>query len=177
MADLDDEFVEFVHVRGPALLRTARLLAGGDPHGAEDLLQATLEKTYLAWPRIRVPAAREAYARKTMARLAVKWNKRPAHRVERLVAEAPERAPAGHDDLPLGRADAAAFLQRLSPRQRAVIVLRYYDDLTEEQIADALGCSRGAVKSHSARALKSLRLQLERELSLHGGGHSNASGH
>jgi RNA polymerase sigma-70 factor (sigma-E family) len=177
LANRDLEFVEFVHARGPALLRTARLLAGGDTHAAEDLLQTTLEKTYLAWRRIRVPAAREAYARTTMARLAVRWSMSRAHRSEHLVAEVPERGPDGHEDALLGRVDAAAYLRRLSPRQRAVIVLRYYDDLTEEQIADALGCSRGAVKSHSARALKRLRVHLQRELSLHGGGHGDASGH
>jgi RNA polymerase sigma-70 factor (sigma-E family) len=158
----DDEFAEFVAVRYRALVRTGLLLTGDRGH-AEDLAQSALIRTYLAWGRLREPANAEAYARRTLVRLALRarqrrWNAEiPAGRVGQEGAGAP-----GHDDLVL---DVRRALAALPPGQRAVLVLRYLDDQSEAQTAQLLGISVGTVKSRAARGLASLRRAglLERE--------------
>lgn len=154
---LDAEYVEFVQARSSALLRTACLLTAGDRHAAEDLVQTALAQAFVAWWRIREPAAREAYVRRILVRTAVRRTRRRAWRSEELVAEPPDD-PANDPSEPVDqRLTMWPWLQALPTRQRAVLVLRYYEDLSEEQIAEALGCSRGSVKSHASRALATLR--------------------
>lgn len=137
--DADVEFREFVATRSPALLRTAYLLSGGDWALAEDLLQATLTKTYLAWGRIRHREAPESYVRRTLATTATSWWRRRWHG-ERPAAVLPE---IGLSD-PGSEFDERDALWRLvlalPVRQRAVLVLRFYEDLSEAEIADALAC-------------------------------------
>lgn len=150
--DAERDFDAFVSSRGPALLRTAYLLTG-DRHLAEDLMQTALAKTYRHWPRVRTGSP-EAYVRQAMVRENISWWRR-RRGVEVVVADVPERAGARPDVDRRLALDAA--LRQLSPHQRAVIVLRYYADLTERQAADALGCSVGTVKSQAHRALARLR--------------------
>lgn len=155
MARRDDDFVAFVDARSAALLRTARLLSAGDQHAAEDLVQTALEKAYVAWPRIQRKGAQEAYVRAILTRSAIDRTRQRSRRGEVVTDEVPEvhvHAPGPED-----RDEVFGLLEQLSPRQRAVLVLRYYEDLSETQIADALGCSTGTVKAHASRALAALR--------------------
>jgi RNA polymerase sigma-70 factor (sigma-E family) len=146
-----DDFEAFIGARYAALLRTAYLLTG-DHHDAEDLLQQTLVKAVGAWKRIKGDP--EPYVRTILVRQNIsRWRRR---RWRELTTDAPPETPvteAGAEDrLALHRA-----LGELAPRQRAVIVLRYYEDLTEVQTADALGISVGTVKSQTRDALRRLR--------------------
>jgi RNA polymerase sigma-70 factor (sigma-E family) len=159
VADTEAEFTAFVAARSGALMRTAHLLAGDRQHG-EDLLQQTLTKVYLSWRKIRDPQAAEAYARRTLATTAVSWRRRRWHG-EHASEVLPERLgdadeTAGVDErLRVWKAIAA-----LPAKQRAVVVLRYYEDLSESEIAALLGVSAGTVKSQASRALASLRGRL-----------------
>jgi RNA polymerase sigma-70 factor (sigma-E family) len=154
----DAAFTAFLAARGPALLRTAYLLTG-DRQTGEDLFQTALAKTYVAWPRIRDKAGVEAYARRTMVTTHTSWWRRH-WRGETPTEHLPERAAADptaeHDE----RDRLWRHLQVLTERQRAVVVLRFYEDLGEAETAALLGCSRGAVKSHTHRALNRLRAAL-----------------
>jgi RNA polymerase sigma-70 factor (sigma-E family) len=153
------EFTEFVATRSAALLRTAYLLTG-DRQLAEDLVQTALGKAYPLWGGIREPRAAESYVRTAMVRILIGWRKRHAWSRERVASEPPETAvlPAG-DEID-ARVRLWPLVVTLPPRQRAVVVLRYYEDLTEPQTAAILGCSTGAVKSHNSRALQTLRARL-----------------
>ena len=153
LSDLSD-FDEFVVARGAALLRTAYLLTG-DRHLAEDLVQSALAKTYRHWKRVR-GGSPEAYVRQVMVRENISWWRR-RRVVETPVADVPERAASGAGSDVDRRVSLDAALRLLSAQQRAVLVLRYYEDLTERQAADALGCSVGTVKTQAHRALKRLR--------------------
>jgi RNA polymerase sigma-70 factor (sigma-E family) len=156
MAIDDEEFVRFAEAVSPRLRRTAFLLCG-DWHTAQDLAQTTLAKVFVAWRRINKRDAVTAYALRTLlnAYLADGRKRRPG---EVLTAELPEHAA----DLPAPELRLAVLdaLATLPPRARAVVVLRYWADMSVEQTAAALGCSTGNVKSQSARALDKLRLQL-----------------
>ncbi|MFD0783666.1 SigE family RNA polymerase sigma factor [Micromonospora azadirachtae] len=151
----DDEFTAFVNERGDMLLRIAYALAGNQ-HGAEDLLQNALAKAYARWPRIRGDA--EPYVRRILYHDQVSGWRRRSRRPEVPVAVLPERttgADSGDQtDLRLLLRDA---LRTLPPRQRAVLTLRYLEDLTVEQTATALGCGTGTVASQTSRALAKLR--------------------
>ena len=155
MARRDDDFVAFVDARSAALLRTARLLTAGDQHAAEDLVQTALEKAYVAWARIQRKGAQEAYVRSIMTRAAIDRTRQRTRRGEVVTDEVPD-VPV-HQAGPEDRDQVFGLLELLSPRQRAVVVLRYYDDLSEAQIAEALGCSTGAVKAHASRAMAAMR--------------------
>jgi RNA polymerase sigma-70 factor (sigma-E family) len=151
-----DEFIEFATVVSPRLRRTAFLLCG-DWHTAEDLAQTTLAKMFVAWHRVGQLDAVYAYATRTLVNtyLAGRRRKRAA---ELLLGRLPDRAvepPA--PELRLVVLDALATLP---PKARAVVVLRYWEDLSIEQVADLLGCSPGNVKSQSARSLDKLRVLL-----------------
>jgi len=149
------EFAAFVAARSRALLRTAFLLCG-DWGQAEDLLQTALGRTYLAWPRLRDRDRPEAYVRRVLATTHVDARRRFWHR-ERATGTTPE--PSGVD--PYRTVDEWDALRRallsLGPRQRAAVVLRYYDDLSVDEVAEVLGCAAGTVKSQSARGLATLR--------------------
>lgn len=158
MSTTDQDFADFVVARWSSLYRLAYLLAGS-PAGAEDLLQTTLEKAYVKWPRIRQMEYPEAYVRRMLATGAASAGRRAWIR-ERPSADVPERRDTS-DDLPvLDHALLWPLVCALPTRQRAVVVLRYYEDLTEAQIADVLGCAPGTVKSQASAAMKALRLAL-----------------
>jgi RNA polymerase sigma-70 factor, ECF subfamily len=148
-------FRALVDGRGQAMLRTAYLLTG-DWGAAEDLLQSALVVTWTRWGSLREPAAAEAYTRRTLARLSVRRWRRRWHG-ERPTEALPEAAVDGD----LGRVDdrvaLAAALRQLPARQRAVVVLRFFDDLSEADTAAALGVPVGTVKSTTSRALAALR--------------------
>jgi RNA polymerase sigma-70 factor (sigma-E family) len=151
-----EAFRAYVAGRSPALLRTAYLLTGhrGD---AEDLLQTALAKTYLAWDRIREREALDGYVRRVMVNTHTSWWRR--RKVEEYPTDAlPERRTDRDptDDLALHDALWTA-LAGLPKRQRAMVVLRYYEDLSEAETADVLGVSIGTVKSTTSRALVKLR--------------------
>ncbi|GII64569.1 RNA polymerase sigma24 factor [Sphaerisporangium krabiense] len=151
-------FREFVSARSPALIRFGFLLTGGDQHAAEDLLQTVLVKTAARWSRVDDP---EPYVRRAMYRQQVSWWRLASHRRETTVADAPEApGPSARD-----HADAAEVklvlrhaLARLTPRQRAALVLRYFEDLPEAQVAQIMGCSVGTVRSTVHRSLARLRV-------------------
>ncbi|WP_214110484.1 SigE family RNA polymerase sigma factor [Acrocarpospora catenulata] len=151
-----EEFRAYVVTRGAALLRVANQLTG-NPADAEDLLQAALAKTYQAWDRIQDRAALDGYVRRAMVNINISWWRR--RKLEEYPAdELPELAfyqDPGHRYDELEHA-----LSRLPVRQRTAIVLRYYEDMTEPEIAKALGISVGTVKSTVSRGIAKLRGEL-----------------
>ncbi|MDP9823224.1 SigE family RNA polymerase sigma factor [Nocardioides massiliensis] len=154
-------FEELVHGRSPALRRTAYLLVG-DRGLADDLLQEALVKTYVAWPRLRDQGAAEAYCRKAIVTTAISWWRRRSWS-ERPTDELVENGVAV-DGTATERADTRAWmwaeLAKLPPRQRAAVVLRFYDDLSVAEVAAVLNCSEGTVKSQVHDALNKLRAAL-----------------
>jgi RNA polymerase sigma-70 factor (sigma-E family) len=154
-ASADAEFGEWMSARQGALVRTAYLLTGSQ-HAAEDLVQTTLTKLYLAWDRIADRQHVDAYARRALVNEhRSTW--RRAHRRLEVLSDAVPEAPLAATEYDGEREAVWRFVQSLPPRQRAVIVLRYYEDLSEAEIADLLGISTGTVKSQASRALASLR--------------------
>ncbi|MDQ4054535.1 MAG: SigE family RNA polymerase sigma factor [Actinomycetota bacterium] len=153
MSDLEGQagFEQFVAARRQALLRTAYLLTGHH-EDAEDLVQVALVKAVPHWKKIA--ASPEPYVRKILAREAIsrwrgrRWREVPSEHLPEVEV---------HADDATRREAMRAALMRLAPRQRAVVVLRYYEDLTERQTAEALGISVGTVKSHARDALARLR--------------------
>lgn len=160
-ADIDREFREFVTGRSPALLRTAYLL-GGDWATAEDLLQVALTKTYLAWLRLGTIEAIEPYARRVLVNTATSWWRRRWHG-ERPTEVLPDMPASDGLDERLERDRLWRHVVTLPARQRAVLVLRFYEDQSEAETARLLGVSVGTVKSQCARALASLRARLAAE--------------
>ena len=149
----DDDFRDFVRSRGATLSRTAYLLTG-DHHLAQDLLQTALATTYQHWPRVR-DGNPEAYVRRALHNTSISWWRRrePAH----LAADSTPSI-ADSTDATVRRLAVIDALRVLTPRQRTVVVLRYFEDLTEVRTAAELGISRGAVKSMSRQALQRLRV-------------------
>ncbi|MGP4000036.1 SigE family RNA polymerase sigma factor [Streptomyces sp. 8N706] len=151
-------FSSYVRARGPVLLRTARSLTA-NPCDAEDLLQTALTKTYLAWERIEDHRALDGYVRRALLNTRTsQWRKR---RIDEFSCEelperesAPEPDPAEQQVL---RDAMWRAVLRLPDRQRAMVVLRYYEDLSEARTAEVLGVSVGTVKSAVSRALAKLR--------------------
>ncbi|MEU7135754.1 SigE family RNA polymerase sigma factor [Streptomyces sp. NPDC046261] len=141
--------------RYSSLVRTARLLTGS-PARAEDLAQEALLRTYRAWRRIGREEAAEAYTRTTMVRLLMR-DRRRRWSLEVPAGRLPDVPEPGHDDQVATRVAVREVLRTLPAGQRAVLVLRYYHQLSEREIAKALGCSPGTVKSRTARALAALR--------------------
>lgn len=160
-ADIDREFREFVTGRSPALLRTAYLL-GGDWATAEDLLQVALTKTYLAWLRLGTIEAIEPYARRVLVNTATSWWRRRWHG-ERPTDVLPDMPASDGLDERLERDRLWRHVVTLPARQRAVLVLRFYEDQSEAETARLLGVSVGTVKSQCARALVGLRARLAAE--------------
>jgi RNA polymerase sigma-70 factor (sigma-E family) len=146
-----DAFDAFARGRMRELLRFAHVLTG-DPHRAADLVQDALERTLLAWSRVERKDDPEAYVRRAIVNRHISMWRRT--RRERLVAETPE---GRYDDQGGPDEQLWAALATLPPRQRAVLVLRFYEDLSEADTAATLGCSVGTVKSQSHKALARLR--------------------
>ena len=151
-----DEIRHWVVARSPALLRTAYLLTGSRAD-AEDLLQTALAKTYLAWHRVREREALDGYVRRVMVNTQTSfWRRRRVD--ERPTGDLPERGGGRDATADLDLHDALwTALAGLPRRQRAAVVLRYYEDLSEADTADVLGVSVGTVKSTTSRALARLR--------------------
>ena len=153
----EDEFRRFTAARWPGLVRTAYLLTGDLGH-AEDLAQTTLIKAYRSWSRVRRVDDIDAYVRKILvnANRSRFRSKRP---VEYSVATVPEHPTAAPDASRAVEERDVLFtaLAGLPPRQRAIVVLRYWEDLAEGDVAELLGCSVGTVKSQASRALAKLR--------------------
>ncbi|WP_344118367.1 SigE family RNA polymerase sigma factor [Streptomyces blastmyceticus] len=151
-------FTSYVRARGPVLQRTARSLTS-NPCDAEDLLQTALTKTYLAWERIEDHRALDGYVRRALVNTRTsQWRKRKVE--EFPYEELPERESGSAPDPAEQQALRDAMwraVRRLPDRQRAMVVLRYYEDLTEVQTAELLGVSVGTVKSAVSRALGKLR--------------------
>lgn len=152
----ESSYRDFVVARRRALLRTAFLLTG-DWHLAEDLVQITLAKLYVAWPRVCRREDVDAYARKTLLNAYLDERRRPWRR-EDAVDVVPDRADIATDQSdPTTRQRLVAALAQLPPRQRATLILRFWDDLSVDNVADLLNCSAGTVKSQTARGLERLR--------------------
>lgn len=147
-------FEEFVASRGRDLWRSAWLLTG-DAHKAEDLVQAALLKCWRRWPAISQDGSVEAYVRRAMVTTYSDWWRRKWR--SELPTEALPEGPGAATYLIEERQDTLVALAGLPRGQRAVLVLRFYDDLTEAQTADVLGVTVGTVKSQTSRALKALR--------------------
>jgi len=149
-------FDAFVRARLPALTRFAYAVTG-DPHTAADLVQDALEKTGLRWSRVERMGDPEAYVKRAIVNGRIsRWRKL---RRESLVEMLPE--PRAHVDVPARDDVMWQLLATLPRRQRAVLVLRYYEDMSEEQIAETLGCAPGTVKSQASKGLAKLRAALD----------------
>ncbi|WRZ93219.1 SigE family RNA polymerase sigma factor [Streptomyces sp. NBC_01007] len=157
----DEEFQSFVVGRWPRLMRTAFLLTG-EQHAAEDLVQTTLEQVYVAWRRVGAADEPEAYVRRVMINAHARRHRRKLKEFlapkddSGLARELPDSGD------PIARADdrgaLITALAQLPPRQRQAVVLRYWEDLSESQAAEAMGCSVGAVKSNAAKGIAKLRV-------------------
>jgi len=148
----DAEFADFVRASSRSLTRTAYLLCG-DRALADDLVQEALLKTYLAWRRVRRDEA-TGYTRRVLVNLNIdRWRRRPPIPTELAEQASIDHAQAQVDD----RDQIVRLLDGLPTQQRRVIVLRYFDDLSEAATAELLGISTGAVKSASSRGLAALR--------------------
>jgi RNA polymerase sigma-70 factor (sigma-E family) len=152
-------FAEFVSARSAALHRAAYLMVG-DVSLAQDLVQEALTKTYVAWPRLRDKGNAEAYTRKAITTTAISWFRRKQWSHEQPSGHLPETGAPGHADGVTQSAWLWAALLELPVRQRAAIVLRYYEDLTEAQTAEAMGCAVGTVKSQVSAGIAKLRERL-----------------
>ncbi|GAA0952912.1 SigE family RNA polymerase sigma factor [Nonomuraea longicatena] len=153
----EEEFREYVRTRGPALLRTAHQLTG-HACDAEDLLQNALTKTYLAWDRIQDRGSLDGYVRRAMVNINIsQWRRRKLDEYpsDELPEISPEAETCGDAHVRLEQA-----LDRLPARMREAIRLRYYEDMTEPEIARTLGISVGTVKSTVSRGMAKLRLDL-----------------
>ncbi|HCB03717.1 MAG TPA: SigE family RNA polymerase sigma factor [Nocardioides sp.] len=151
-------FSEFVEACAPSLFRTAYLMVG-DHQLAQDLVQEALVKTLIAWPRLHDRANLAAYTRRIIVTTSISWRRRrsfherPSDRLPERISDDPGETVATHDVV-------VAALLTVPPRQRAAIVLRYYQDLSEAQTAEVMGCSVGTVKSQVAAGLTKLRAAL-----------------
>ncbi len=154
-ARVDDDFREFVSSRGRALLRSAYLMTG-NLADAEDLVQSALAKTYQAWARIEDRDALDGYVRRAMVNTHISWWRR--RRVDEYPTDDIPDQPAADTSVNSELHDTLQrAIDRLPQRMRAAVVLRYFEDMTEAEVADILGVSQGTVKSTVSRAVAKLR--------------------
>jgi RNA polymerase sigma-70 factor (sigma-E family) len=158
--DKDAEFSEYMAARQPSLLRTAYLLTG-DRHTAEDLVQTALAKLYLRWDKVQRQDSLDGYVRRILVNEHNSLWRRPWKKRETTTSELPEQ-PAGpqqsaHDS------ELWKLVQSLPRKQRAAVVLRYYEQMSEAETAAVLGVSVGTVKSQTSRALATLRTRASRD--------------
>jgi RNA polymerase sigma-70 factor (sigma-E family) len=164
----DDEFSEFVVANWHRIFRTAYLLTG-DHHHSEDLTQVAFSKAYLSWSRVRTLAHPCAYVRKVAVNETISWRRRRMNRESPTLDFQPDTEMPGPDTSVPGSLTLWRAVLALPARQRAVIVLRYYEDLSEAEIAEELGMSTGTVKSTASAA----RQRLARQLGPHTRQHAN----
>ncbi|MEU7023394.1 SigE family RNA polymerase sigma factor [Streptomyces sp. NPDC048717] len=153
-----DGFLEFASARSGHLYRSACLLTSGDTHLAEDLVQETLGRMYALWGRIGRVGNPAGYAQTVLIRTFLSHRRRRSA-TERPLGELPDRAPDGGED-PALRVALLDALAGLAPKDRAVVVLRYWEDRSIEETADAMHVSTAAVRTRSTRALAKLRERL-----------------
>ena len=157
----ENGYREFAAVQLQALQRPAYLLCG-DWHLAQDLVQSTLVKMYGAWSRLGAEVDRHAYARRVLVNTYISQRRR--HWWRREISSDEVHEPAAAEAIDVGeREQQRALLMALPPRQRAVIVLRFWEDFSVEQTAQALDIATGTVKSQTSEALKTLRIALNHE--------------
>ena len=162
MNSRDEEFGEFMRNRASPLHQSAYLLCG-DWHLAHDLVQDTLAKAYLHWPRVRQADSQDAYVRRILLNEARgRWRRRERTAAVSRFPEGREPVAPDATDEVARRAGLLQALHALPLRQRATIILRYLEGMSERETAGVLGCSEGTVKSQSARALGTLRNYLDR---------------
>ncbi|SDF98373.1 RNA polymerase sigma-70 factor, sigma-E family [Lentzea fradiae] len=149
------DFEDFVALRSQSLLRTAYLLCGGDRGAAEDILQDVLMGMYGKWRRIKTSP--EAYARASIANAAANRWRRRARKPEAPFEHAETPVTAGHEQRVVNSETVVRALAQLPKKMRAVLVLRFFDDLSEADTARALGCGVGTVKSQTSRGLARMR--------------------
>jgi RNA polymerase sigma-70 factor (sigma-E family) len=155
----DPAFRDYVRSRSRALLRTAYLLTG-NVADAEDLVQSALAKTYLAWDRIQDRSALDGYVRRAIVNTHISWWRR--RRLEEYPTdEIPEQAVVDHPVSSDLQESLRRAIDRLPQRMRAAVMLRYYDDMTEAEVAEVLGISLGTVKSTVSRAMAKLRIDAD----------------
>ena len=155
--EAEQQYGDYVAVRAPRLVRFAFLLCG-DWHRAEDVVQSAFVKLYLAWPRLGRLDAVDPYMRRIIVRVVVDHGRLARFRRELVHERPPEPPPVGDgSDAVDDRMALMSALAALPARQRAAIVLRYWEDQSVEQTAEALGCSTGNVKSQTSRGLQTLR--------------------
>ncbi|MEW2355263.1 SigE family RNA polymerase sigma factor [Spirillospora sp. NPDC029432] len=159
----EKSFAEFVAARGSALLRTASLLCGAH-QDAEDILQSALEKAYRHWGRLDPDSDPEPYVRRILVNLVISRSRRWKVLKEIYMASPPELPGSSATHAVELRGTLMEELRRLGPRQRAVLVLRFWEDLSEAETARVLGCSVGTVKSQASRGLARLRERLDTNL-------------
>lgn len=160
--DRDAEFTAYLHARQPSLLRTAYLLTG-DRHTAEDVMQTSLAKLYLAWDKVNDRDSVDAYVRRIMVNENNSLWRRPWKKREHASDVMPEAVYV--DAYDEGRSAALwTVVQSLPPKARAVVVLRFYEQLSEAETADVLGISVGTVKSQCSRAVAALRDRVPADL-------------
>ena len=153
-------FEEFAAMRMPGVLRFAAVLAG-DQATAEDLAQVVLIRAYARWDRIGCLDRPELYVRKMMLNEFLSWRRRSSRQIPAGgMASEPASIAPDHAAEYNEREALLGELGKLPRRQRAVLVLRYYEDRGDSEIADLLGCSRGTVRSHASRALAALRVEM-----------------
>ncbi|HKS45563.1 MAG TPA: SigE family RNA polymerase sigma factor [Amycolatopsis sp.] len=166
----EQEFAEYFAAKRDFVRRTAYLLCG-DWHHADDLAQTAFVSLHRRWHRIRDRAATDAYLRKTLVRASIDESRRPWRR-EQQMERLPEPEPGTDalDEQVATRADLLNGLRDVPPKQRVVLVLRYFEGLDVAAVAKALGCSEGNVKSQTARGLANLRAALTGDVAKARGG-------
>lgn len=156
VAGTDLDFASYVAARRPVLLRWAWSVTG-DPHTAEDVLQASLVRVLARWDDLRDKRAADAYLRRTIVRQHVSWHRQPWRHGEVSTADVPDRAGTPAPVEASGGGELWTLVCELPAQQRAAVVLRYYEQLSIAETAAVLGCSTGTVKSNTHRALAALR--------------------
>lgn len=159
MTDSEADFAAFFAATWPRLFRTTYGVTG-DRHLTEDALQSAFARAWRSWARVSAADDRLAYVRRMAINEALNRLRRASTRREGVVASVPDAGQPDGSAVVLDREATWQAVLALPPRQRAVVVLRYYEDLTEREIADVLGCRPGTVKSQASAALATLRTRL-----------------
>lgn len=152
------EFDSFVSARSATLYRTAVLLCGGDTAAAADAVQETMLDIWRRWPRVQAMERADGYAHKVLVTHVLRGRRRTMRLV--VTEEVPDTSAVDLANGTIDRHDLWTVVRQLPPKQRAVVVLRFYEDMTEAQVAHLLDISVGTVKSHTSRALEAMRQHL-----------------